>query len=582
MALLNCLIKKDKTSQQEAKPLIDNNNKNNADSREDTAMINTLRKIPIKHRLISLVTFFSIGLILVISLSLSENKTSLLNEKYAQTKHVVETATGVLTHFQSLEQSGELSRDQAQKYAMDTIKGIRYAGAEYFWINDYNAVMVMHSVKPSLDGKNLANLEDPNGKKLFSEFVKVVKAQQAGFVDYLWPKPGSEQPVEKISYVQGFAPWGWIIGSGIYLDDVDQQFKQEIIKLGSISAAIILFALFISVIILRSILTPIRQINTALEDISHGSGDLTARLPESGNDQLTKIAISYNTFVQRLSDTLNKAVLLNQEVESKSKELKIASAKTREISQEREGKFTEMTQAIAEVDSFKDEVIESTQSTLDSAKTTVEKTRTGQDSIQQTVDSLDKLSSELESGLNTVIQLAEQSQTIGTVLDVISEIAEQTNLLALNAAIEAARAGEQGRGFAVVADEVRGLASRTQASTDEIQAMINKLQSGAKEAESKITESHQQSQKTTQEMSMTAQYLEDIASSAEGINRASNSVLQSVTLQSDVVQRLNELNEKVVELSAQASLQVQQNNQTSESLAQTSEQTQQVMSAFKL
>lgn len=138
MALLNCLKKKDRTSQQEAKPLIDNNNKNNADSREDTAMINTLRKIPIKHRLISLVTFFSIGLILVISLSLSENKTSLLNEKYAQTKHVVETATGVLTHFQSLEQSGELSRDQAQKYAMDTIKGIRYAGAEYFWINDYN------------------------------------------------------------------------------------------------------------------------------------------------------------------------------------------------------------------------------------------------------------------------------------------------------------------------------------------------------------------------------------------------------------------------------------------------------------
>ncbi|AEF53984.1 methyl-accepting chemotaxis protein [Marinomonas posidonica] len=545
-------------------------------------MINTLRNIPIKHRLISLLVFFSIGLILVISLSLSENKTTLLNEKYAQTKHVVETATGVLTHFQALEESGELSRDEAQRYAMETIKGIRYAGTEYFWINDYNAVIVMHSVKPSLDGKDLANLEDPNGKKLFSEFVKVVKAQQAGFVDYLWPKPGSEQPVEKISYVQGFAPWGWIVGSGIYLDDVNQQFKQEIIKLGGIGTAIILLALLISTIILKSIITPIRQIQTALTNISQGSGDLTARLPESGNDLLTKIAVSYNTFVQRLSDTLNKAVSLNQEVESKSQELKTASAKTREISQEREGKFTEMTQAITEVDSFKTEVIESTQTTLDSAKVTVEKTRTGQHSIQQTVDSLDKLSSELESGLNTVIQLAEQSQTIGSVLDVISEIAEQTNLLALNAAIEAARAGEQGRGFAVVADEVRGLASRTQASTDEIQAMINKLQSGAKEAESKITESHQQSQKTTQEMSVTAQYLEDIASSAEGINHASNSVLQSVTLQSDVVQRLNELNEKVVELSAQASLQVQQNNQTSESLAQTSEQTQQVMSAFKL
>lgn len=545
-------------------------------------MINTLRRIPINLRLTSLVFFFSLGLILVVYLSLTTNKQSLLDEKYAQTKNVVETATGVFDYFYKLQQSGELSQADAQRYAMETIKGTRYSETEYFWINDYNAVMVMHSLKSALDGKDLSNLEDPNGKKLFSEFAKIVKAQEAGFVDYLWPKPGSEEPVEKISYVKGFKPWGWIIGSGIYLDDVDTQFQQETIKLGTLSAIIILISLFISFLIVRSILLPIGQIQSALHNISSGDGDLKTRLPVSGKDQLTEIATYYNTFVERLSQTLTKAVSLNKEVDTKSQELRSVAAKTQAITQQREGMFKQMADTINDVDNFKNEVIESTQSTLASAQLTVDKTQTGQDSIKQTVESLEKLSQDLESGLKTVVQLAEQSQTIGSVLDVISAIAEQTNLLALNAAIEAARAGEQGRGFAVVADEVRGLASRTQASTDEIQSMISKLQSGAKEAETRITESHKQSQKTTEEITQTTKYLEEIATSVDDISKASGTVIQSVTMQSEAVQQLNLLNEKVTELSAQAGKQIQQNNATSESLAKTAKDTQEVMSVFKL
>lgn len=545
-------------------------------------MINSLRNIPINLRLTTLVSFFSLGLLLVVYLALTANKQSLLDEKYSQTKHVVETATGVFKHFYKLEQSGELTRAEAQRFAMQTIKDTRYDETEYFWINDYDAVMIMHSVSPALDGKALADLEDKNGKKLFSEFVSIVQKQDAGFVDYLWPKPGSENPVDKISYVQGFKPWGWILGSGIYLDNVDTQFKQEAIKLGAISAVIILTALLISFLIVRSILLPIGEIQTALKNVAEGDGDLKTRLSESGKDQLTEIAIHYNTFVKRLSKTLTKAVSLNQQVEGKSQELKVVASKTQALTEQREGMFSQMADTIMEVDEFKNDVNNNTQSTLVSAQKAVDKTQVGQESIRQTVNSLEKLSYDLEAGLKTVTDLAEQSQTIGTVLDVIRAIAEQTNLLALNAAIEAARAGEQGRGFAVVADEVRGLASRTQASTDEIQAMISTLQHGAKEAENKITNSHQQAQKTTTEINLTTQYLQEIAVSVSEISKASNAVINSVTMQSDAVQRLNHLNEQVTDLSNQASVQVQQNNATSVSLAKTTKETQEVMSVFKL
>ncbi|WCN11709.1 HAMP domain-containing protein [Marinomonas mediterranea] len=545
-------------------------------------MVTNLRRISITGRLVGLVAFFSLGLFLIAYLTITASKKSLLEEKYSKTREIVETAMGVIDHMYSLEQSGKLTRQQAQEFAVRTIKNTRYSGSEYFWINDYQGTMVMHSVNPKLDGKPLIELKDVNGKAIFQEMINIVKTDGQGFVDYYWPKPGGEVPFAKISYVKGSGPWGWILGTGIYLDDVDNEFQSEAIRVFLIGAGIVLVALAISFIVLRSILSPLRDIQNALRNIAEGEGDLTARLPESGNDQLSNIARYYNVFVGRLSQVLTKGVSLNRNVEAHSQELKSVASDTYDATARWEGMFSDMTDTILAVNQFKGQVETSTESTLHSTHEMVNKTDIGQESLRKTEEALTKLSKDLEIGLKAVVELAEHSQSIGSVLDVISGIAEQTNLLALNAAIEAARAGEQGRGFAVVADEVRSLASRTQASTDEIQNMIHRLQTGAKEAESRISSSNEQSKLTTNEISQTSEYLQDIANAVSEINDAGQSVIQSVSQQSDAVQTLQALNEQVAELSKHVSSQVERNSSTSESLADSSQQALDVMATFKL
>ena len=154
--------------------------------------------------------------------------------------HVVESAHGALVHFHALETSGKLSREQAQQQAVAAVKALRYEGSEYFWINDMHPTMIMHPIKPELDGKDLSATADPNGKKLFVEFVDEVKRNGAGFVAYYWPKPGADRPVPKISYVKGFAPWGWVIGSGIYVDDVDAEFRSSARYFAGLLALVVL------------------------------------------------------------------------------------------------------------------------------------------------------------------------------------------------------------------------------------------------------------------------------------------------------------------------------------------------------
>ncbi|MFN4275816.1 MAG: methyl-accepting chemotaxis protein [Ferrovibrio sp.] len=205
-----------------------------------------------------------VGLILVGALGLSRLHDVLLEDRMIKTRNLAEVAHGVIVRYHARAQAGELSEADAKRLALADLETLRYDEKEYFWVNDMAPVMVMHPFAKQLVGKDLSENKDPNGKRLFVEFVNVVKKSGAGYVDYLWPKPGLDHPVPKISYVKGFAPWGWIVGTGIYIDDIDAIFRQQLIANGGIIAVVILLLAGLSWVMVRSVSIPLKALTDTL------------------------------------------------------------------------------------------------------------------------------------------------------------------------------------------------------------------------------------------------------------------------------------------------------------------------------
>lgn len=185
------------------------------------------RRVTLKTKLVTITVLSALALCAFFSVMLYLQKTQLLSDRQDKVRNLVEAVNTVVLHFHQAEQTGKLSSEEAKNLALGVIRQMRYDTTEYFWINGLDDRMIMHPIKPELEGTLLDQIADKNGKYLFREFNRVVRQSESGFVDYVWPKPGSEQPVQKLSYVKGFMPWGWVIGSGIYIDDVDTKFKQS-------------------------------------------------------------------------------------------------------------------------------------------------------------------------------------------------------------------------------------------------------------------------------------------------------------------------------------------------------------------
>jgi methyl-accepting chemotaxis protein len=432
-------------------------------------------KIRNKLLLITAVAFFGVTVLSV--LSLISLKDRMLEEKRLKTQHLVETVHGMVDQYYKLSQSGKISADEAKLAAMTTVKGLRYDNAaEYFWINDLHPKMIMHPIRPELDGKDLSDMKDPHGKYLFVEFAKTVKNNKAGFVDYMWPKPGFQAPVPKISYVKGFEPWGWVIGSGIYIDDVNAAFWQKARVFAAIAFVIIAMIMAIAVFVTRSILGQLGAEPYQVTEITRkvAGGDLSFDI-ESGGQKGSLLAAE-REMVERLREIVNDIKVASESLASGSEQL---SASSEEISRgmtEQSERASQIASSTEEMSQAVLDIARNASNMASSATTTTALAHKGEDIVKKSIAEVSTIDGKVTDASGIMKTLGERSSQIGEIVNVIEDIADQTNLLALNAAIEAARAGDQGRGFAVVAGEVKKLAERTANATSEIAAMIKSIQ----------------------------------------------------------------------------------------------------------
>ncbi|MEH6626039.1 MAG: methyl-accepting chemotaxis protein [Motiliproteus sp.] len=541
-----------------------------------------LRRFNIPLRLWFILAISLVGLIIVTAISVTNLKATQLKEKQTKTRHLVESAHSLISHYYALSKNGELSEDDAKTAAMAAVKGLRYDGKDYFWINDMKPAMIMHPIKPSLDGKDLSGVKDPKGKHLFVEFANTVRREGAGFVDYYWPKPGLEDPVAKLSYVKGFKPWGWIVGSGIYIDDVEHAFIDNAKYLGGISAAIILVILAVCSLIARSITVPLEETVEALENISAGDGDLTVRLDINAKDEISRLRGSFNRFVDKIHGVVVEVADASEKLADSAEQLATVTQNSSQNIVKQSDETDLVSQAVSHLAASIQEVASNAGLVSEAAEQADKEADRSQETLNTTVASINGVADRLENAVTVTHQLESDSENIGSILDVIRGIADQTNLLALNAAIEAARAGEQGRGFAVVADEVRSLAQRTQESTQEIQQMIEQLQAGSNQAAVVMNESRGETQSTADNAAKTMESLQTINDSISSIKSMCVEVASAAQEESTVADDINKNLDNMRELAHQTSVATQQIDGSSHELAGHAEQLRQVVGQFKI
>jgi methyl-accepting chemotaxis protein len=552
----------------------------------------------------TIATVLALAILLVVLLI--SGRARMMEERQYKLRNVVETAEAIAIHFEKEAREGRLSTEDAQKAALTSIKAMRYDKKEYIWVNDLGKPvpkMVAHPILPALEGKvlddakfNKATLavEGVNGpetkldnKNLFVAFNDVVDKAEHGYVQYQWPKPlagggASSELYTKLSYVKKFQPWGWVIGSGVYIDDVDAIFRDDAFKLllgvlcigGFIAVALLLIARNIN----RTLGGDPSQASAIARRIA--SGDLATPIQTRAGDQdslLANIGSMQETLRQMIARITSNA----EQVARAADLLLRASEEVAERAQAEASAASSMSTAIQQVSRSIENVRENAGEAHGISREAGAISEEGSAVIHNAANEMRKISEAVQASSRIVEDLGEQSHQISSIVNTIKEIADQTNLLALNAAIEAARAGEQGRGFAVVADEVRKLAERTSHSTTEIATMIAKIQDGTRNAVESMQVGVTQVGNGVELANQAADSIGRIRQGAGRVTEVVNGISDAIQEQSTAGERIARELEEVARMSNDSASAVQRTAESARQLHKLSASLHEAVASFK-
>ncbi|MBA4709992.1 methyl-accepting chemotaxis protein [Aquitalea aquatica] len=435
----------------------------------------------LRARLIAWLLLVALLICALSGLALFNQRNAMLHDRQDKTRNLTESALGVISSYEALEASGKLSEAQAKQMAAAALMASHYDKKEYFFGYDQNWNYVIHGAKAAMLGKNVQGMKTPTGVDLGQLFQETVsKGNGQGFAEYVWDKPGFDQPQPKISYLMTSARWHWVIGTGIYLDDVHAAFMQQLWLTLLEVAAILLLLLIAGVFLMRSILGQLGadpgDTMRVVRRIADGHLDTVVPL-QAGDKSSVMAAVAdmqqhLKQLVREIADEAGRLSQMSSDVARRSDAVVSGSDRQSEAAAAMAASIEQLTVSINHISSH-------AQDARNLSQESGRLSREGGEVISSAVSEMHRINESVDQAAVTIADLASKTQTISSIMQVIKDIADQTNLLALNAAIEAARAGEMGRGFAVVADEVRKLSERTGQATQEIAGMIQEIQTSS-------------------------------------------------------------------------------------------------------
>lgn len=514
-------------------------------------------------------------------------RTSLTIAHKDELRKVVEMARSAI---EPIYRDASLAREEAQSRVRDILRSFEFDNGNYIFAWTHDSFNLAFRPKPSVEGYSKDST--PERKELLRNLVEAARNGD-GFYEYDWQRPGSELLEPKISYTVPLEKWNWIIGAGIYVTDIDEaiaaaradiqaQKQAALQRMLLITAVVLAAAGLFGMFIGRTVTRPLGQVSRLMAEIADGDGDLTQRLPDNGKDELSEVGRQFNAFVVKIQNTITRVGETTEQVAAAAEELSQVAGQTRASVQQQGVETDQIAAAINEMAATVHQISMNANEVQSAASDADERAVSGGKTILSSQHAVSDLSEIIRTSAQSVENLAAKSGEIQTVLDVIRDVTDQTNLLALNAAIEAARAGEHGRGFAVVADEVRQLARRSGESAQQINGMIEGFVAETRNAVERMQNSQGQSEAAVSRINDAAGAFQTIEAAVGRIHEQITQIAAAAEEQSSVAEEVNKSVTSIVGAAAQSEAGVGQTSEASHELARLGEDLRQLVGQFRV